>query len=507
MKTMVALIMALSVGILFGGMARADLNDGLAAYYRFNGDAVDESGQGSDGTVYGAVLTEDRFGRSGRAYLFDGQDDYIEIADGSGLDFGTGPFTLSVWIKTNAMTTAGTGRDDVLAKGEPTISGFSVSLQNNRAALMTGNSLELMGTTTLNDNEWHHIAGIRNATHGVFLYVDGQQENSGTNSEDVNVGSDLILGRHGVSVESFFDGSMDDIRIYNRALSEEEVLALYLMTRGDINKDGSTDLEDAITSLQLIVGLPHGTTVDLSEDVSGDDKIGMPEALYALQEVAGLYNRAPELEPIGNKTVDESSELTFTVSATDPEKDPLVYSATGLPEGAVFDPNTRVFSWTPTYAQSGTYPVIFTVSDTYRSDSETITITVNNRPASEEWTYTLDGGKGSGNLTVTEKQDGSITANGSWTYFYYGQRITDTFANAPVTVSGSSLSFTANGTATNHDVPPAYQTSAYTLEVDVTTDKGQASGTYHFTFSNPVWPRTFAGNVVATRTSGAGITR
>ncbi len=93
----------------------------------------------------------------------------------------------------------------------------------------------------------------------------------------------------------------------------------------------------------------------------------------------GSVNRAPELNTIGNKQVDENSELTFSVSAIDPDYDTLVYSATNISQGSgvTFDTNTHEFSWIPDYEESGIYSFTFTVSDGSLSDSETIIITVN----------------------------------------------------------------------------------------------------------------------------------
>jgi hypothetical protein len=93
-------------------------------------------------------------------------------------------------------------------------------------------------------------------------------------------------------------------------------------------------------------------------------------------------NRAPVLDPIGNKSVNEGQLLQFTVTATDPDGDGLVYSASNLPPGATFNATTRVFSWTPGYGQSGSYTVVlFTVTDNgtpAQNDSEIITIAVAN---------------------------------------------------------------------------------------------------------------------------------
>lgn len=87
-------------------------------------------------------------------------------------------------------------------------------------------------------------------------------------------------------------------------------------------------------------------------------------------------NRAPVLAAIGNKPGYSGQALTFIVSATDPDNDSLIYSAFSMPAGAVLNPATGVFSWTPTAAQIGSFKITFKVSDGALSASETITITV-----------------------------------------------------------------------------------------------------------------------------------
>lgn len=90
-------------------------------------------------------------------------------------------------------------------------------------------------------------------------------------------------------------------------------------------------------------------------------------------------NLPPVLSNIGNRMVDEGELLTFVISASDPNGDPLTYSAQNLPSGATFNPSTRRFSWTPSYSQSNSYSEVrFTVSDGNMSDHEDITITVAN---------------------------------------------------------------------------------------------------------------------------------
>lgn len=90
----------------------------------------------------------------------------------------------------------------------------------------------------------------------------------------------------------------------------------------------------------------------------------------------GSVNQPPVLNPIGDKSVNKGELLQFTIWATDPDDDPLTYSASDLPQGASFDPQTKAFSWTPD--EAGTFPnVHFEVSDGELTDSEDITITVN----------------------------------------------------------------------------------------------------------------------------------
>ena len=90
-------------------------------------------------------------------------------------------------------------------------------------------------------------------------------------------------------------------------------------------------------------------------------------------------NRAPVLSAIGAKSVAENANLNFTVSATDPDGDPIAYGASPLPSGASFDNVTRTFNWTPGFAQAGIYTVTFTATDNGGlSGSEAVVITVTN---------------------------------------------------------------------------------------------------------------------------------
>ena len=113
-----------------------------------------------------------------------------------------------------------------------------------------------------------------------------------------------------------------------------------------------------------------GTCSDVRFEVSDGE-------LTDSEDITITVNRPPVLEPIGDKLAGEGELLEFTISATDPDGDPLTYSASNLPTGASFNPATRTFSWTPTSGQAGTYSnVRFEVSDGELSDSEDIAISI-----------------------------------------------------------------------------------------------------------------------------------
>jgi len=155
--------------------------------------------------------------------------------------------------------------------------------------------------------------------------------------------------------------------------------ALHAARLGDVTGDGEVDLLDAVKTLQVISNPPSGTA-NVSGDVNSDGRIGVEEAIYALQTEARLRNY-PILNPIGSKSVYVGYLLDFYVSAADPEGDDLTFSALNLPTGANFQASSRYFFWTPGSSQSGTHPVTFIATDSNGySDSETVTITVNELP-------------------------------------------------------------------------------------------------------------------------------
>lgn len=201
------------------------LSDGLLAYYPFDGNANDETGNGFDGVVSGALLTTDRNGNANSAYSFDGVNDYIKLGD----DFDESLLTVNIWFKLTDI--------DISDNTELLISSDHANKENG---------LWGMG---LNDNtEAPHIRFNRNGTVNGFeittdwqmatLVFDGLDYKNYLNGQLVNEGStdEIISSKDGIAYamvgctrvfDRYYDGAMDDIRIYGRILGANEIDALY----------------------------------------------------------------------------------------------------------------------------------------------------------------------------------------------------------------------------------------------------------------------------------------
>jgi hypothetical protein len=203
----------------------------LVGYWPFDeatgSRAFDRSGNGNHGTVVGAAWTG---GVLGSALRFDGSSTYVDIPCNAALDFGTGDFSVAAWILTTADTEVpgDTGRDEILAKGDPYNSGFSLSVTHSRIASYVGSTGRAGFSWTsivVNDGVWHHVAMTRSSGL-VTIYSDAVRAHQYAAPDDVDVSTDLIIGRHGTSQQTYFDGSIDEVRIYRGALTDAQLARL-----------------------------------------------------------------------------------------------------------------------------------------------------------------------------------------------------------------------------------------------------------------------------------------
>jgi len=202
--------------------------EGLVAYYPFHGQANDASGHHNDAAVSGPVLTTNRFGQANDAYLFDGIDDFMSVADNASLDIRD-HITLAAWIFPKVRKS-----EKIMVKGEAlhgnTAAPFGLSLSGSGDIIFSlrpdlqFTQLRRHGYSL---NQWLFIVGTYDGST-MKLYIDGSLANTQSITGLLNSNDDaLLIGTRLKLRSDTFNGKIDDIRIYNRALSAREVQTLY----------------------------------------------------------------------------------------------------------------------------------------------------------------------------------------------------------------------------------------------------------------------------------------
>lgn len=201
------------------------------AYFPFNGNADDESGTGNDGTVTGADLTTDRFKVSNKAYEFNGSTDYIIKTSPVSMPSGNGVYTITLWAMFHSI--GGGQHRIVLGMGdiESTKRVLAITTQasgsNNLWVAHWGADWDTGFTLSL--NTWYHFAVEYNGTNEK-LYVNGEYYAQG-GSNTFNLSPDpLVIGGsdfYDPLPNGPFDGKVDDVRIYTRVLSTDEITEIY----------------------------------------------------------------------------------------------------------------------------------------------------------------------------------------------------------------------------------------------------------------------------------------
>ncbi len=212
---------------------------GLVAWYPFNGNANDMSGNNNHGKVFGAKLTNDRFGKSENAYYFDGKNDYIEIQNSESLN-PQKKLTIALWIKIDKTTNIWS---PILHKGgnlskDSANRQYSIWLYNilsvdaGIAGDESGQHFVQTGAGFISRDEWTFIVLIADReNHKIEFYKNGiiyKKFDDKYNNFNINK-SNLRIGW---TEEEFkecspFNGAIDDIRIYSTALSGTEIQTLY----------------------------------------------------------------------------------------------------------------------------------------------------------------------------------------------------------------------------------------------------------------------------------------
>ena len=215
------------------------LQNGLTGYWPFCGNANDDSGNGNNGTVNGASLTTDRFGNSNSAYSFDGLSNYIDLNEQL-----PNIFSISLWVSVSSFKT-------YIAPGNNIIGSTMIGTFNNNfgfsgfACGTSGvtnqygqhgaafwnpnpNNISVTATTNLSLNQWKNLIITYDGTN-LKYYVNGVLEGN-SNAIFTQNQMDLFVGArqfHLNGPDFFFDGKIDDVGVWNRALTPSEITSLY----------------------------------------------------------------------------------------------------------------------------------------------------------------------------------------------------------------------------------------------------------------------------------------
>src|SRR3989338_9026057 len=263
-------------------ISKPPTNLGLVGYWSMNEGtgtvAGDGSGNGNRGILTGGPTWVD--GKRGKAINFDGGDDYVNAGSAGNFE-RTNSFTVSLWIKRNPNPTVTAA---VVAKevGSGTFQGWGLLILGGAAndpyriniANTSGTNNLLVEYPRTNDSGWHHVVFTYNGTSvasGVFLYEDGISKTqtiiADTLSASILTATNFQIGaRDGAA--SLFSGSIDDVRMYNRALSAAEIQALY--------KSGAQKFTAPPTNLGLVgYWSMNENTGTIAGDASGNNNRGI----------------------------------------------------------------------------------------------------------------------------------------------------------------------------------------------------------------------------------------
>ncbi|MFO7872656.1 MAG: LamG domain-containing protein, partial [Candidatus Undinarchaeales archaeon] len=296
---------------------RDDAN--LTSYWKLEGDADDETGI-NNGTVTGATQVSGKFGD---ALNFDGDNDYVNVGK-----FQNTPTFFSAWIKPNVQS----GYSGIAIEGyyygssKGWFTRYSSStekvyfaINNNSGDLTTWDS-----GAVAPPNKWHHIIVGFDDTN-VYIYVNGIEHVNTTHGFDMPLefaNRDLLIGRAGYMGGDYMNGSIDDVAIYNRALSSEEVQDLY---DGAVAKY-TTDINSGTSETISIYNTTHGNLTNITDNykirlyLSGDNS-----STPTINSIEGFEREKPTIELGVTVSVPENDTTTTDTTPdikfkfTDPE--------------------------------------------------------------------------------------------------------------------------------------------------------------------------------------------
>jgi hypothetical protein len=226
-------------------IAQVDLAKGLMAYYPFNNNAYDSSGNGNDPTMEKVSYAADRFGNPLSACSFNGKSQYIRIPDHPTLNF-KGAYTLSAWVMVKGFYEGKCHGNRIIMKGyqDRDNGNYLLTFDDNfytkgqncsnskvdkqHQVFYTSYASNITPDKYVIKDKWTHLVVTYDGKN-IMVYTDGEVTAKGEKEGYIfSNDEDLFFGKlDNPNYPYWFNGLLDEVRIYNRALSEEEITALY----------------------------------------------------------------------------------------------------------------------------------------------------------------------------------------------------------------------------------------------------------------------------------------
>jgi len=225
--------------ILGSGATPESLSNGLVGHWKMDepswsgaaGEVLDSSGNSNNGVRSGDATTAT--GKYGNGGTFDGTGDYTNQGSSSLYNFTTSDFSISMWIKSDTLTSGPV----VLERGGYAFNaGYALQITSRGAGMKAefsiNSSYSCASTTTIANGQWYLVTAVKNGNKAQ-IYINGELENSQNYPNPSSYAGNLRFGSN-LGTQYFYDGSMDEVRIYNRALSTAEVRSLYEYAPGPV---------------------------------------------------------------------------------------------------------------------------------------------------------------------------------------------------------------------------------------------------------------------------------
>ena len=267
--------------MVFIGNAPAD----LIAHYEFESGADDSSGNAHHGSLEGGATTVwDTGGNckvAGNVLSLDGSGDYVNCGNHSDFNI-TGPMTVVAWIKTSSW---GTNWASICGKGEgtwrlqrnaPNGPGDNNGVCLGLNGISPGQPYGTEGNINVADGNWHHVAGVYDGSQ-TYVYVDGQVDNfiNATGSIDTNAYNILIGANSEPTPGYMFSGLIDDVCVYNHALSEGDIQLLAGNCKASNPKPFN---HDSYVPQKVVLGWTPSEGIDTQDVYFGTDKTNVTNA-------------------------------------------------------------------------------------------------------------------------------------------------------------------------------------------------------------------------------------